>query len=170
VKQVDDFIQGEELGTAITPKCGSCKCTRCPIAGNTYSFVEEQELRLIRSNLRYDEVGKQWITKYPWIIDPHTLPKNVGTAMATLKQTEKVLSKDDTWAKIYDHRIQDMVDRGVAKILTKDDLDGWDGLVFYLSHVAVLNPKSTSTPVRIVFNSGQIFCSMGHLLKVLIHI
>ena len=112
---------------------------------------------MIRNNLRYDSDRKHWITKYPWIVDPSTLPDNYPSALATLKHTEKVLAKDETWAKVYDSQIRDMVDRGVAKLLSSEDVADWNGPVFYLSHLAVLNPKSTSTPVRIVFNSSQLY-------------
>ncbi len=46
-----------------------------------------------------------------------------------------------------------------ARPLTAMELQEWNGPVFYLSHLAVLiNPKSNSTPVRIiVFNSSQIY-------------
>ena len=135
---VDSFIQGEELGTEVYPKCGACKCSKCPIPGHTFSFTEEQELRMIRNNLRYDSDRKHWITKYPWIVDPSTLPDNYPSALATLKHTEKVLAKDETWAKVYDSQIRDMVDRGVAKLLSSEDVADWNGPVFYLSHLAVL--------------------------------
>ena len=45
----------------------------------------------------------------------------------------------------------------MARKLTKTELDEWQGPKFYISHLAVRNPKSTSTPVRIVFNSSQVF-------------
>ena len=36
------FIEGEELATGADPKCGGCKCGKCPSEGHTYSFREEQ--------------------------------------------------------------------------------------------------------------------------------
>ena len=39
--QVGNFIEGEELGTETSPRCG-CRCGKCPILGHTYSFKEEQ--------------------------------------------------------------------------------------------------------------------------------
>ena len=45
----------------------------------------------------------------------------------------------------------------VAKKLTTAELDKWQEPKFYISHLAITNPKSTSTPVRIVFNSSQVF-------------
>lgn len=71
-----NFVVGEELGTEVLPKCGSCKCSKCPIVGHTFSFQEEQELLMIRSGLWYDEDNKRWVAKYPWIVDPKTLPDN----------------------------------------------------------------------------------------------
>ena len=37
----DAFIMGEELGTTVNPKCGACRCGKCPLTGHTYSFVEQ---------------------------------------------------------------------------------------------------------------------------------
>ena len=148
------FIEGEELGTEVQPRCGGCKCSKCPILGHTYSFSEEQELNMIRNNLQYDEKGQCWITKYPWLIDPNCLPNNYSSAYATLCSTERTLSKDET--KVYNEQIQDMVQRGVARQLSHQELKDWTRPKFYLSHLAVSNPKSTSTQVRIVFNSSQV--------------
>ena len=46
-----------------------------------------------------------------------------------------------------------MAQRDVAKKLSHSEINDWKGPVFYLSHLAVEQPKSLSTPVRIVFNS-----------------
>ena len=43
------FVLGEQLGTEATPKCSVCKCGKCPVVGHSYSFQEEQELKLINS-------------------------------------------------------------------------------------------------------------------------
>ena len=157
LSQPYSFIVGEELGTESTPKCGSCKCGKCPLPGHSLSFREEQELHLIRSNLEYDQEKKLWVTSYPWLVDPSTLPDNFSAAFATLKNTEKRLMKDAEWAKSYGGQIVDMLDRGVARKLSKTELNDWKGPVFYISHLAVSNEKSKSTPVRIVFNSSQLY-------------
>ncbi len=118
VEHVGNFIQGEELGTETVPKCGGCRCNKCPTVGHTYSFKEEQELKMIQENLVYDSINHCWITSYPWLIDPHTLPSNYETVYATLHRTEKTLMKDDAWADTYGKQMNDMVDRGVARKLT----------------------------------------------------
>ena len=65
--------------------------------------------------------------------------------------------KDSEWAKSYGGQIRDMLDRGVARKLSKKEVDDWQGPIFYISHLAVSNEKSKSTPVRIVFNSSQLY-------------
>lgn len=51
---------------------------------------------------------------------------------------------------------EDMVERGVARKLSQKELQEWNGPKFYISHLAVVNTRSHSTPVRIVFNSSQV--------------
>ena len=151
------FIAGEDLGTSCSPKCGGCKCGKCPLPGHHLSFREEQELHLIRSGLKFDAEESRWISSYPWVKDPSTLPDNYLSALATLKATERSLTKDPVWAESYQNQMQDMVDRGVARKLSSEELEEWKGPTFYISHLAVANDKSTSTPVRMVFNSSQTF-------------
>ena len=57
VSEVDisDFFHTEQLGTVVEPRCGSCRCGRCPVPGSRYSFREESELKIIEENLSYDE-------------------------------------------------------------------------------------------------------------------
>lgn len=157
VPEPEGFILGEDLGTEVTPRCGGCKCGKCPIVGHTYSFKEEQELEMINSNLRYDSDNARWVTSYPWTTDPQNLPDNYVAAMATLRNTERRLTKDLEWASKYTEQIHDMESRGVARLLSVEEAEAWKGPVFYLSHLAVENPKSLTTPVRIVFNSSQVF-------------
>jgi Mor family transcriptional regulator len=167
-EHMDGFIMGEKLATELSIKCGACRCGKCPVVGHTFSFREEQELQVIRQNLQYDSQAKHWVTKYPWIKDPSELPDNYHAALATLRSTEKTLSKDESWAKIYGEQIMDMVARGVARKLTQKEVEEWKGPSFYISHLAVQNPKSTSTPVRIVFNSSQLHKGVSlnsHLAK-----
>lgn len=54
--------------------------------------------------------------------------------------------------------MKDMLDRNVAWKLIE-----WKDPVFYISYLAVLNPKSKSPPVGIVLNSSQV--SQGVSLK-----
>ena len=76
-----NFIDGEQLGTLVNPRCGSCKCGKCPQPGATYSFSEEKELKMIQENLRYDPEKRCWFTSYPWLRDPAGLTNNYPAAL-----------------------------------------------------------------------------------------
>ena len=68
--------------------------------------------------------------------------------------TKKRLARNPSHAKVYQEQIQDMVDRGVARKLTREELETYQGSIHYVTHHEVLRPDSKSTPVRIIFNSG----------------
>ena len=53
--------------------------------------------------------------------------------------------------------LEDMLDGSVARKLSEEEIQKWFGPLFYISHLAVVKPKSNSTPVRIVFNSRQVY-------------
>ncbi|KAK6191005.1 hypothetical protein SNE40_002755 [Patella caerulea] len=93
-KITNEFILGEELCTTASPKCGACRCGKCPTVGHTYSFKEEQELRMIQDNLHYDKAKQCWRTSYPWLVSPSILPENYNAAYSTLLNTERMLQKD----------------------------------------------------------------------------
>ena len=155
------FFKGEDLATEVNPKCGGCKCGKCPIPGHTLSFREEQELGEIRDNLEYNPEEKCWVTSYPWIVNPKVLPDNEHIAKAVLVKTEKTLIKDKDWADSYCEQMNDMMERGAARALPPEEKDNWEGPKFYINHLAVKNPKSKSTPVRIVFNSSHSYQGMS---------
>ena len=53
--------------------------------------------------------------------------------------------------------LEDLLDGSVARKLSEEEIQKWFGPLFYISHLAVVKPKSNSTPVRIVFNSTQVY-------------
>ena len=160
--KIDDFYNIENLGVECNPRCGSCKCGKCAIGSKDYTIKEERELTLIEENLSYDKQTNRWIAEYPWIKDPMDLPDNRKVALAMLASTERRLAKSPVHATVYDNQVKDMVNREVARKLSKDEIDNYKGPVHYISHHEVLKPDSKSTPVRIVFNSSAIY--MGHVL------
>ena len=163
VIKVEDFYQIENLGVECVPRCGSCKCGHCAVGSKNYSIKEEKELELIEKNMKFDAQDNRWLAEYPWIKDPADLPDNRRVALAMLYSTECRLGKNTQHATVYDNQVQDMVQRGVARKLTKEELNDYKGPIHYISHHKVLKPDSKSTPVRIVFNSSANY--MGHVLN-----
>ena len=48
-----------------------------------------------------------------------------------------------------------MLEHGAARIVPDDELNSYDGHVNYLPHLAAINPRSQSTPVRICFDASR---------------
>ena len=116
----------------------------------------------ILEGLSYDEETQTWTASFPWIRDPNELPNNYRVALARLHATEKRLKKSGNGAA-YDEQIQDMVRRGVARRLSDAEIRDYKGPVHYIQQHEVANPKSKSTPLRLVGNTSA--SSMGHVLN-----
>jgi hypothetical protein len=74
-----------------------------------------------------------------------------------LKSTERRVAKDPKLGEIYQQQIQDIMEQGAARKLTRKEMDSYEGPVLYISHHEVLNPESESTPCRFVFNTSAKF-------------
>ena len=72
--------------------------------------------------------------------------------MKSMLVTECSLQKDNSWAQVYQEQIDNMVTRGAARLVPEEELKNWDG-VNYLPHLTALNPRSSSMPIRIVFDA-----------------
>ena len=142
--RIDEFILGSEQGAQVIPWCGACRCGKCPSPGHTFSFQEESELKVIRDNLKYDEELRCWRTSYPWKKDPSTLPNNRHAVVSTLRHMESKLQKDQHLASVYHNQIEDMLERGVARLLSQEELEQYNGPYYYISHLGVPNPRSDS--------------------------
>lgn len=55
----------------------------------------------------------------------------------------------------YALQVHEIVNHKAAVKLSKEVLQSWTGLVWYISHLIAPNPHSVSTPVRLVWNSSQ---------------
>jgi len=98
------------------------------------------------------------------------------------KATERTLRENENWAKIFTNQISDRIKRAVMRKLSSEELENWVSPKLYLPHLAISNPKASSTPVIEVFNPSQIHKGMlpnsvvakgpdsyiGHLLGALL--
>ena len=126
-----------------------------------YSIKEIRELKLIKTRLKYKE--NCWEENLPWIRDPRELPNNKFVVTSILKSTERRLLKEETMANAYKEQMKDMFTRGVARKLSKEELEKYTGPIHYITHHEVLKTGSQSTPLRIVFNTSLSF--HGHVLN-----
>ena len=171
-KEVFEWFKWDSVGAACDPQCGGCRCGRCPPGGKEMTLGEERDLEKIKECLTYVQADKHsesphWDAAYPWKGDPATLPDNRRAVEATFLNTEKRLEREPEWKAVYREQIHDMVSRGAAVKFTQAEIDSWKGPKWYISHLVAPNPHSTTTPVRIVWNSSQEF--MGISLNDLLH-
>ena len=153
--KIDDFFKTEEMGVACNPRCGGCKCGNCAPGSNDYTLKEERELHLIEDNIEYK--GDHWEASYPWIKDPQLLKNNRVAAEGMLRSTERRLMWNKSHADVYHGQIEDMVKRGVARRLSRTELEEYHGPAYYLGHHEILKMNSISTPCRIVFNASATY-------------
>ena len=118
------------------------------------SLKEEYEYNKIKEGISFNKSTGRWLVNYPWAKDPSKLPDNKGYALATMKSTEKRLLRTPDQALLYSQQINDMLVRGAARIVLESELERYGKGKFYLSHHAVIEQDSKSTPCRIVFNSS----------------
>lgn len=171
-KELFEWFKWDSVGAACDPQCGGCKCGRCPPGGKEMTLGEERDLEKIKECLTYMQADKHsesphWDAAYPWKGDPATLPDNRRAVEATFRNTEKRLEREPEWKAAYREQIHEMVSRGAAAKLTNEEIDSWKGPKWYISHLVAPNPHSTTTPVRIVWNSSQEF--RGASLNDLLH-
>ena len=90
-KGISDFVDLESLGVECTPRCGSCRCGKCPIGGKELTLREERELQLIESGLFYE--NGRWIAHYPWKRNPQELSDNYQMALKEDSPKTEVMLK-----------------------------------------------------------------------------
>ena len=151
---LEKFHSIESLGVACNPSCGGCRCGKCHAGGKNMTLEEEKEYGMIRDGLNFNEGTGRWVASYPWVKDPSCLPWNRTFAYAMLQSTEKRLGKNELYADIYKRQMEDMLERDAARNISEEEIRKYPGAKFYIAHHDVLSPYSSSTPMRVVFNSS----------------
>ena len=101
---------------------------------------------------------------HPWKSNIAELPDNKEKAKKRLQEsTERRLGKNPEEAAPYNHKIIETEEVNFARKLTEKEIEDHKDHVHYITHHAVRRPESTSTPVRIVFNSSSSY--HGHVLN-----
>ncbi len=92
-----------------------------------------------------------FLPSYPWVKDPNNLPDDYQTTLATLERTKERLKKDLKWAKTYHSQMSESSSTYVFH--SGNERSEWSSILHLAP--ALVNPRSHSTPVRIVFNSSR---------------
>ncbi len=149
------YLDRENLCTVVEPRCGGCKCGKCPIPGSRFSHREEGELRKIKDNLVHN--GRCWRTAYPFLFPRELLKASYKSGMKVLESTERSLKRNGG-GEAYNSCIEEMLQHKVVKKVSKEEMNEFirsGGVVNYLPHLPAFNPKSKSTPIRVVFDASR---------------
>ena len=171
-REIIQYFKEESIGVECSPKCGSCACGKCAIGDQMMSIKEEKAYHRFRSNMILDKVGTEedpgpyWRTTYPWVVPRHDLVNNELAVRGVMMSTMRKLKRDPDWRRCYDKQLQDLIDKGYAGEISKEELEEWTkegGKVYYIAHQMVIDEGNKSTPIRVVFNSSQKY--QGHSLN-----
>jgi len=165
-REILKHFKEESIGSECNPKCGNCECGRCPLGVKQISIKEEREYQKFRRNMfldmdgTSDDPGPYWRTRYPWNIPKEDLVDNYAAVLGVMNSTARKLDKDPSWRKIYEEQLLDLTRNKFSREISKDELRQWvlsGNKIYYMAHQMVVNPASTSTPIRTVFNSSQVY-------------
>ena len=110
---------------------------------------------MIKENMSYDEDKGCWTASYPYLFPRESLRGTKEVAMRSMIATEKSLLRRGT-GEVYQKQIDDMLERNVARRVPEQELREYKGVVNYIPHLAALNPRSETTPVRICFDASRV--------------
>ena len=157
-----DFFSAEDFGVKVPPRCHRCKnCKDCKFETHQLSRIEQNELDVIKNNLKLDPIKNQWTTRYPYRCDPSILEDNRTQALLMLERTEKRLSRSKYSADKYCEQFKDFIERGILTEISEEEECSYKGARFYISHHEVFKEGSSSTPVRLVISSSLKFRGIG---------
>ena len=117
------------------------------------SQKEASEYKLIEEGIEFDQKLGRFRVRYPFIDDPRKLSNKYRQVVKIAESEERKLGKENLTEKA-NKLFDKMIDDGAVTELTKAERDMWDGPVHYLSIQHVLDPSSSTTPLRLVTNSS----------------
>ena len=154
-----DAVSTESIGVSLPPKCSSCKaktdnCTECKMKTEMMTYLETLQDQQIQEKIEKIPGKNQYIASYPYTKEIFNLLPNKEIAKKRAENLEANLQKKPEDLKLLNESLSDSFDRGVFRFLTKEEILSWSGQLHYISMNRVYK-DSESTPVRLVFDSGQ---------------
>ena len=154
---------GDQLGLNVDPKCSTCikapPCKQCKLMNQPLTFKEQEEGKVIRASMNFDQESQKVSVCYPYNKDVDTVfaPEKSNKFIAEKMANNLLRSlKKDGLLETYTENFIDMEARGAIKELTEEEMEQWESQgnpVNYCSHHAVLK-DSKSTACRSVCNSS----------------
>ena len=165
---MERFYEFETLGV----QARDCSCPKTVMS-------TEDRMAMDSFEASYTKEANRYLIGLPWKKDPYLLPNNYPLAERRLKSLERSLSKNEEKTKMYNRTIEEYIENGCARPLTKEESQSDVKPVYYLPHHGVYRPDKPSTPL--VFDPASQYqgaslnsflckgpCLIGNLLGVLL--
>ena len=164
--EAEKFFDSEKVGSEITYRCLRCRaCQQCRSSDqqNEISLREEREQFLIDTAVSFDPVKKRLFASLPFIQDPdECLTPNRHIAERILASQLKITNSNEE-ARIDVIAAHDKLrSRGhVVKVSELDPeernliIENGESACYFIPWRMVWNPKSLSTPTRMVFDASS---------------
>ena len=118
------------------------------------TYLEHLQDEQIKENIEYLPKEERFIASYPYTNEVLNLLPNKETVMKRALSFENNLKKNPEDIKLLNESLFDSFDRGVFRFLSPQEIQDWSGQVHYIPMNRIYK-ESESTPVRLVFDSGQ---------------
>ena len=153
--KIPEFFEAEDLGVAPARTCKRCRgCRDCSYRNSMVSKDKELVVQRMEDQLCYDERTQKVTVSYPWNQDVFKLSDNLQQAIRMQCSVERRLLRDPLLMSAYNEEFMKFVNRGAISRITQQEMDSYQGPVSYVTHLPVLKPDSTTTPLRIVTNTS----------------
>ncbi len=117
----------------------------------TYSFSQGGQKFLAILNGGIHKNDKHYEMPLPFRED-RKLPINREAALKHLLGLKRRLQKEKEFGEGYKSFLQNLLDKGQAEIIPPEEIEGPEGLVWYLPHHGVY--KKGSSNIRVVFDAS----------------
>ena len=118
------------------------------------TYLEHLQDKQIQEDIEYLPKEKRFLASYPYTSEVLNLLPNKEVVQRRAISFENNLKKRPEDIELLNKSLFDSFDRGVFRFLSEEEIKTWSGQVHYIPMNRVYK-ESESTPVRLVFDSGQ---------------
>ena len=143
------------------PNCRNCSACRSGEMLEAVSLKDEKEQFLVENSIRYDEKMKRLVARLPFIANPsENLKPNYNIALKIFESQMKRVDRDEAVKAGVVKAFKKLADKGFVadvKDLPEDmrrAVEGGRDDGHHIPWRTVVNDKSISTPVRMVFDAS----------------
>ena len=143
------------------PNCRNCQACRSGEVLEAVSLKDEKEQFLIENSIRYDAKQRKLIARLPFIANPsENLMPNYNVAMKVFESQMKMANKNENVREGVVKAFKKLADKGFVAVVedlpedVRKAVEGEQDHGHFIPWRTVVNDKSISTPIRMVFDAS----------------